>query len=296
MDEILQKLLSSELLSEEAKAEISSQWTTAVEQYKNVVREEVTLSVRGELAEQWANERDALIDGVEQFVAKKLEEEVTELKADIESFRDLEAEFAGKIVEEKHAMAEQLAQELDQLVDKMDAFFELRLTEEFTELKEDLEVVKQNDFGRRIFEAFANEFNVSYVDEDSIQSKLAAVTDKLADATKTIAQLEESQAKMVREAKLKDILSPLSGKKREQMEFVLANVETARLDEAYKHFIGRVLKEEQVQETKPAATTETLVESTNVVVTGEETASAEAAKPETAKGTNFAHLRKLAGM
>lgn len=296
MDEILQKLLSSELLSEEAKAEISSQWTTAVEQYKNVVREEVTLSVRGELAEQWANERDALIDGVEQFVAKKLEEEVTELKADIESFRDLEAEFAGKIVEEKHAMAEQLAQELDQLVDKMDAFFELRLTEEFTELKEDLEVVKQNDFGRRIFEAFANEFNVSYVDEDSIQSKLAAVTDQLADAAKTIAKLEESQAKMVREAKLKDILSPLSGKKREQMEFVLANVETARLEEAYKHFIGRVLKEESAEETKPAPAAEVLVESKNVVVTGEETASAEAAKPETAKSTQFAHLRKLAGM
>lgn len=296
MDEILQKLLSSELLSEEAKAEISSQWTTAVEQYKNVVREEVTLSVRGELAEQWANERDALIDGVEQFVAKKLEEEVTELKADIESFRDLEAEYAGKIVEQKHVMAEQLAQELDQLVDKMDAFFELRLTEEFTELKEDLEVVKQNDFGRRIFEAFANEFNVSYVDEDSIQSKLAAVTDQLADAAKTIAKLEESQAKMVREAKLKDILSPLSGKKREQMEFVLANVETARLEEAYKHFIGRVLKEETAEETKPAATTEVLVESKNVVVTGEETASAEAAKPDTAKSTQFAQLRKLAGM
>lgn len=296
MDEILQKLLSSELLSEEAKAEISSQWTTAVDQYKEVVREEVTMSVRGELAEQWANERDALIDGVEQFVAKKLEEEVTELKADIESFRDLEAEYAGKIVEQKHAMAEQLAQELDQLVDKMDAFFELRLTEEFTELKEDLEVVKQNDFGRRIFEAFANEFNVSYVDEDSLQSKLAAVTDQLADASKTIAKLEESQAKMVREAKLKDILSPLSGKKREQMEFVLANVETGRLEEAYKHFIGRVLKEESTEETKPVAITEALVESKNVVVTGEEVASAEAAKPDTAKSTQYAQLRKLAGM
>jgi ClpP class serine protease len=134
------------------------------------------------------------------------------------------------------------------------------------------------------------------VDEDSIQSKLAAVTDQLADASKTIAKLEESQAKMVREAKLKDILSPLSGKKREQMEFVLANVETSRLDEAYKHFIGRVLKEEQVQETKPGATTEVLVESKNVVVTGEETASAEAAKPDTAKSAQFAHMRKLAGM
>ena len=39
MDEILQKLLSSELLSEDAKAEISTQWTSAVDGFKQTVRE-----------------------------------------------------------------------------------------------------------------------------------------------------------------------------------------------------------------------------------------------------------------
>ena len=161
MDEILQKLLSSELLSEDAKAEISTKWASFVEQYKATVREEVSMEVRAEIAEQWVSERDALIENVESFVAKKLEEEVAELKADIERFRDLEAEYAEKLVEEKHAMAEQLSEELEQLINKMDAFFELRLSEEFEELREDLEVVKQNEFGRRIFEAFATEFSRS---------------------------------------------------------------------------------------------------------------------------------------
>lgn len=293
MDEILQKLLSSELLSEEAKTEISTQWTTAINGYKTSVREEVTMEVRGQLAEQWADERDALIESVESFVDKKLSEEITELRADIERFRDLEAEHAEKLVEEKHAMAEQLATELDQLIDKMDSFFELRLNEEFAELKEDLEVVKQNDFGRKIFEAFATEFNMSYIDEDSVQSKLSATVSKLEDAEKAIATLEESQAKMVRSAKLKEILAPLSGKKREQMEFVLQSVETSRLDEAYKHFIGRVLKEEQSSDAKPAAAA--LTES--VVVTGQESASAEnVAKRDKATGDSFAHLRRLAGI
>jgi len=297
MDEILQKLLSSELLSEEAKAEISTQWTDSVEQYKTAVREEVTLAVRGELAEQWANERDTLIENVESFVAKKLEEEIAELKVDIERFRDLEAEYAEKIVEEKHSMAEQLSQELDQLVDKMDSFFELRLTEEFAELKEDLEVVKQNEFGRRIFEAFSTEFSKSYVDEDSLQSKLEAVQSKLVDAEKTISVLEDTQGKMVREAKMKEILSPLNGKKREQMEFVLQNVETTRLEEAYKHFIGRVLKEEQtpapvvVAEEAPVVVTE----SATVVVTGEEVVAEAVAQPVKA-ADKFSHLRKLAGI
>lgn len=297
MDEILQKLLSSELLSEEAKAEISSKWNDTVEQYKSTVREEVTLEVRSQLAEQWANERDALIENVEQFVAKKLEEEIDELKADIDRFRDLEAEYAEKLVEEKHAMAEQLSTELDQLVDKMDAFFELRLTEELTELREDLDIVKQNEFGRRIFEAFATEFSRSYVDEDSIQSKLSAALAKLDDAEKTISRLEESQAKMVREAKLKEILSPLSGKKREQMEFVLQNVETARLEEAYKHFIGRVLKEEQSSAAPATSTDKPLTEEKTVVITGEDHASAEATQQQkAAAGDKFAHLKRLAGI
>lgn len=292
MDEILQNLLSSELLSEDARAEISSKWNTAVESYKTQVREEVSLEVRGELAEQWATERDTLIENVERFVSTKLVEEIEELKADIERFRDLEAEFAEKIVEEKHSMASKLSEELDQLVDKMDAFFELRLSEEFTELREDLEVVKQNDFGRRIFEAFSTEFNKAHIDEESTASKLAAAVAKLDDAQSVIAKLEESQSKMIREAKLEKLLAPLAGKKREQMAFVLQNVETSRLEEGYNHFINRILKEEQAPaasatEVKPA---QALTESTKVV-TGEP--AAHTAAPQ---ATGLSQLKLLAGI
>lgn len=290
MDEILQKLLSSELLSEDAKAEISTQWTNSVEQYKQTVREEVTMTVRAEIAEQWASERDTLIESVDAFVAKKLQEEMEELRSGIESFRDLEAEYAEKIVEEKHSLAEQLASDLDQLIDKMDSFFELRLQEEFTELREDLEVVKQNDFGRRIFEAFATEFNTSYIDEDSTQSQLVANQKKLEDAERAIARLEESNAKMVREAKMTKILAPLNGKKREQMEFVLASVETSRLEEAYNHFIGRVLKEDGTEGTEgKSALTE------SVVLTGDASSGAEVGKQATSED-RYSHLRKLAGI
>lgn len=295
MDEILQKLLSSELLSEDAKAEISTKWNTSVEEFKTLVREEETMKVRAEIAEQWAGERDALIENVEKFVATKLSEEVTELKADIERFRDLEAEYAEKIVEEKHNLAEKLSEELDALVEKMDAFFELRLTEEFEELREDIEVVKQNEFGRAIFEAYANVFNKSFVDEDAVQSKLAVALAKLEDAQSAINKLEESQAKMVREAKMEKILAPLTGKKREQMAFVLANVETSRLEEAFNTFIGRVLKEDAQPSTpaQPEAEKAALTESATSVVTGDEQT---APTKQATGGDKFSHLKKLAGI
>jgi hypothetical protein len=293
MDEILQKLLESELLSEDVKAEISQKWQLVVEAKMAELKESALLEVRAELAEQWTKERDALVESLEKFVDEQITEELNELKSDIERFRDLEAEYAGKIVAEKAEMAVKVQEDLDQLVDKIDSFFEIRLTEEFEELKEDIEVVKQNHFGRQIFEAFVNEFSKSFVDEESIQAQLQIAESKLEDAGKKIAKLEADKKGMLRESKMAEVLKPLSGSKREQMSFILQNVETAKLEEAYNQFIGRVLKEEKQE---PAAATQVISEGKDTkVVTGEQI---DGGKKEVAapKDSKLDSLRALAGI
>jgi hypothetical protein len=295
MDEILKKLLESELLSEESKAEISQQWTTSVDQFKTQVREEVSNEVRLQLSEQWLMEREELVGKVDAFVAEALTKEITELRGDIERFRDLEAEFAEKLVEEKHKLAGEVASELDQLVDKIDTFFEMRLTAEMEELREDLDTVKQNEFGRKMFEAFVGEYAKSYVDETAVQSKLQVAEGKLQDAEKRLSEREEALNKMVRESKMEKILSPLTGKKREQMAMVLRNVDTDRLEESYKFFIGRILKEEA-----PAAKQATLTEGKTVpkttVVTGEPTGTDSTQAKAAALSESMTQLRRLAGI
>lgn len=293
MDEILQKLLQSELLSEETKAEISEQWTTSVETFKTQVREETANEVRAQLAEQWIAERDELVTKVDGFVAEALVKEIAELKADIERFRDLEAEYAEKIVEEKHKLAEEVASELDQLVDKIDAFFEVRLAAELDELKEDIDVVKQNEFGRKIYEAFASTFATAHIDEESVQSQLKVAEAKLADLQQALATSEENRIAIVREAKLEKLLANLTGKKREQMEMVLKNIETNRLEESYKFFIGRILKEDVAA---PAATLTEGAEDgkKTTVVTGD--APVESAAVEPQLNESLAKLQRLAGI
>lgn len=254
MDEILKKLLESELLSEETKTEVTTQFNDFVEETKQKLREEATLEVRTELAEQWVEERDALIEKIDVFFEQRINEELVELKSDIDRFRDLEAEYAEKLVEEKRILAEEVAKDLDGLVDKIDSFFEVRLTEELEELKEDLKTVRENDFGRRIFEAFVNEFGKNFVDEDSVQSKLNIAEGKLRDASKRLSDIEAEKSKMLREKKMEEVLSPLSGNKREQMSFILQNVETNKLQEAYSLFIGRVLKESKEEKRVVPAT------------------------------------------
>jgi len=293
MDEILQKLLESELLSEDVKAEISQKWQQVVESKMTELKEQSLLEVRAELAEQWTKERDALVESLEKFVDEQITEELTELKADIERFRDLEAEYAGKVVEHKAEMAAKVQEDLDQLVDKIDAFFEIRLTEEFEELKEDIEVVKQNHFGRQIFEAFVNEFSKSFVDEESIQAQLQIAESKLEDASKKIASLEADQSKLIRESKMADVLKSLSGSKREQMAFILQSVETEKLEEAYNQFIGRVLKEEK-QEPAAQVVTESKEVKETKVVTGE--VIEESTQTVAPKNSKLDALRALAGI
>lgn len=296
MDEILKKLLESELLSEETKAQISEQWTASVEAFKNQVREETANEVRLQLSEQWITERDELIEKVDGFVAEALVKEITELKGDIERFRDLEAEYAEKLVEEKHKLAEEVAKELDSLVDKIDAFFEMRLTAEMDELKEDLEVVKQNEFGRKIFEAFVNEYSKGYVDEGAIQAKLSVAEQKLKDAEARLNEREEQLGKMIREAKLEKILSPLTGKKRDQMEMLLKNVDTERLEESYNFFIGRVLKEGEAAPAAKPLTESKAAATKTTVVTGEPAADTGSQQKAGQVNEGLDHLKRLAGI
>ncbi|MEM2159556.1 MAG: hypothetical protein QXN55_01225 [Candidatus Nitrosotenuis sp.] len=297
MDEILNKLLESELLSDETKTEVSTLWNSAVSKKMAEIKEEVELEVRAELAEQWTKDREAFITKVDTFVSEQLATELADLRGDIERFRDLEVEYSERLVEEKKKIAEEVAKEMDSLVDKIDAFFELRIAEEMAEFKEDLEIVKQNEFGRRVFEAFASEYANSHVDEDSASTKLSIAESKVADLTKRLAALETEKNKMIRESKMAEVLKPLTGEKRESMAFILQNVETNKLEEAYKHFIGRILKEEKTSSEKKE---EILKESTTKVVTGEEK-NAEIIKEEKSASTlatssNLEQIRRLAGI
>ena len=243
MDELLKQLLEAEVLSKETQTELKAAFDTQLEEAVAVAKDEATADVRAELTEQWITERDALIEAVDAKVTEFLTLEVSELREDIERFRDLEAEQAEKIVEAKAEMADELKGDLSELVEKIDAFLEIRLTSELEELREDIQEQKKNDFGRRVMEAFAQEFYSEYADEESAEATLRETETRLADTSAALEESERRVAKMERGVQLESILSPLAGRQREVMAAILKNVDTANLVEAYSTFVGRVLRE-----------------------------------------------------
>lgn len=243
MDELLQKLLEAEVLSPETKKELETGFKTQMDETVKTAKAEAAADVRAELTETWVKEREALIEAIDTKVGEFLEEELGELREDVERFRDLEAEYAEKLVEAKAAMGDELKGDLRELVEKLDAFLEIRLAAEFEELREDIQEQKKNQLGRRIFEAVQAEFAAEYADEESSQASLRETESRLADTEQALEESERKRAIIERRVKLEEVLAPLAGRQREVMEAILKNVDTEQLEEGYKTFIGRVIRE-----------------------------------------------------
>jgi len=102
------------------------------------------------------------------------------------------------------------------------------LTQEIAQLKEDITSAREVSFGKQIFEAFASEYQASYLNEKSESSKLMKVVDeatlKLQGAEKSIEEnrvvieskeQEIAQIKdlMERKETMAELLKPLSKEK-----------------------------------------------------------------------------------
>lgn len=310
MDEILKKLLESDVLSEETKAELQTQFKAAADAYLAEERSKLEAEVKAQLTEEFVKAREELTAAVDAKVDAFLKAEFDELKEDINKFRDLEVEYAEKLVEEKEALAKQLGEELDQLVDKLDAFLEVRLDEELAELKEDIDQVKRLEFGRRIFEAMEEEFKKHRAtDLTSVETELAETKDALADAKRRLSDMERAAVAEARTTKMDELLSPLSGTAKEQMKLILSNVATEKLDEAYKVYLSRVLKESVVAATtakteaaKPEVVTESAKKDAedSVVITGNENAEDDVDATQVTEAQEpsdqLSRIRKLAGL
>lgn len=243
MNELLKKLLESEVLSEESKNELTEAINVQMQQVVAEAKEAAATEAKVELAEQWLEAREALIEALDTKVGELLAAEVAELKEDIAAFRDLEVEYAEKLTDAKLELAETVKADMSTLVEQLDSFLQLQINEEFTELKADLVEAKKLDFGRRMFESFMDEYQAKFVSEDETHQKLAEAEARLQVVTAKLNESTATKAKMERTLKLENLLEPLTGHSRSLMETILANVETKELDKQYNKFIGRVLKE-----------------------------------------------------
>jgi hypothetical protein len=307
MVEAIDKMLGDRLAAEmselhedkKALAEAKARYQTKV---KNdaIKLEGFVINQLGKELVEFQNDRKKVSENfgkLEQFVVHALAKEIKEFAVDK---KDL-AETKVKLVREAKSKFEDIKQNFVKRAAKVvENTVTKKLTSEIKQLKEDIDSSRENDFGRKIYEAFAQEFAGSYLNEKSETSKLLKIIQKkeheLAEANQAIAekaQLVESTQREIRVTKdlmerknvMAEMLAPLSADKRVIMKELLESVQTKKLSEAFDKYLPAVMEgQSRTVATKKAMLSE-----------GTEVTGNRESKPEVGLD-NILDIRKLAGL
>ena len=190
---------------------------------------------------------------LEKFVVRALSEEIKDFETDK---RDLTETKVRLISEGKKSLQEMQKTFIQKSALAVQEAVENSLGSELSQLKEDIQLARENMFGRRLFEAFQTEFAVTHLNENKeirkLQDKLDSTNKKLDESktkleSKTVLaesaerELRHAKANGVRQEMLRELLSPLNKDKGAVMASLLEGVQTAKLQGAYAKYLPSVL-------------------------------------------------------
>lgn len=207
------------------------------------------------LKENLAKVHNAHVKKIDEFVVKQLTRELNEFDQDrralVETRVKLAAESRTRLKETQRRFVNESATKLDKMITQ-------QLVSEMSEIHDDLERQRQNNFGRKIFEAMAAEFMTSYFAEGTEAKKLQNVLEtkdtELASVKQRLAEAERSSQAAVRKARIaedraerskimSELLSNIRGEKRSIMEGMLDGVNTPDLRKTFDRLLPVVLNE-----------------------------------------------------
>jgi hypothetical protein len=202
------------------------------------------------------------LEKLENFVVHALAREIQEFAQDK---RDV-VETKVRLVREARGKLEQLkARFIKESAEKMTQAVSRHLKAELTQLHEDIKVARENNFGRRIFEAYAAEFGATHLNEKAEVRKLydlvsrkdrqLAEAIKLGHKAKVLIEHKEREVRMLKESNERDstlemLLAPLNREKAETMRNLLESVQTARLKNAFEKYLPAVLEDRSMKTSK----------------------------------------------
>ena len=310
MVEAIDSLLSERLAEEIAEfaddrkqlAEAKAKYAVAQRENADLLKNFVVEQLQKEISELRAD-KVAMAENyakLEEFVVESLAGEIAEFNEDKKDLAEtkvrLVREAKTHFAKVKKDFIERSATAVSEMVGKS-------LKSEITSLKEDIDSARRNDFGRKIFEAFANEYTTSHLNENSEVKKLMGVLDakdkQLAEAkafatkAKTLAEsVNKDKERLIESAKrekiMNELISPLSKDQREIMTDLLESVQTDRLQKSFDKYLPSV-----IDGNTPAKRKAVITEGTEV--TGNRTET----KPMTqnkADESNVLDIRRLAGL
>jgi hypothetical protein len=239
------------------------------------------------------------LEKLEGFIVHALAREIQEFAQDK---RDV-VETKVRLVREARSKLETLkAKFIKESAAKMGQAVSKHLKAELNQLHEDIKVARENNFGRRIFEAYAAEFGATHLNEKAEVRKLhdmiahkdkkLAEAIKLSENAKVLVETKEREIRMIKESNEREstmdlLLAPLNKEKQEVMRNLLESVQTSRLKNAFEKYLPAVLEDRSVRASKVITESVSVATGDKSVRTSEEHTEAE---------SNVIDLKRLAGI
>jgi len=304
IDQMLSERLAEEIqeFAEDRQqlAEAKAKYAVAMREHADLMKGFVVDQLQQEISELHADKK-AMAESyakLEEFVVEALAGEIAEFHEDKKDLAETKVRLVREAKEHfakvKTSFIERSAQAVSETVDKA-------LRSEITQLKEDIDEARQNDFGRKLFEAFANEYTNSYLNENSETQKLLKVVSakdkQLAEAKAAaekaikLAEAQQHENKKLmeaakRERTINDLIAPLSKDQKAIMTDLLESVQTDRLQKSFEKYLPSV-----IDGNTPAKRKAVLSEATEI--TGNRKEEKMTTK---ADDSNVLDLRRLAGL
>ena len=240
-------------------------------------------------------------DKLQKFITHALAREIKEFAQD----RQAVVEQRVKLVAEGRAKLEELkARFVSESSKRVSASVATHLKGELSQLKEDIKIARENNFGRKIFETFAGEFSTTYLNDKAETRKIVSVLNdkeqelaeskvRLAKATKII-ESKEREVRIIKESNLREktmgeLLATLNEEKATVMQNLLESVQTPRLQAAFDKYLPAVLNNGNVKPAQKAKLTESVI----VEATGDKAAKQEV---DMEQRDNVIDIKRLAGL
>ena len=263
MIEAVDRMISDQLQSEIGEfaddrkqlAEMKVKYARKITESAGVMKSFVTRQLATEVKE--LHEDQVQMAGkfgvLENFIVEALAQEITEFYKDKQDLVNTKVKLLREGRQEIQKVKGQFVKRAAKLVENV---VKKGLRSEITALKEDIEAARRQEFGRKLFEAFASEYRTSYLNENSETAKLLKVIDRkdyaMQEAAKAVITaekiLESKQAEIrvlkesqVRKEIMGEMLAPLSKEQRSIMGELMQSVKTSKLTESFEKYLPAVV-------------------------------------------------------
>lgn len=250
------KKLTAEVsaLKEMAFRRLSEQKAKLDETINDFKRKKVeAISFYKEAKEKANQDFDNKINMLETFLANELRKELTEFELDKKDLVDTKKKL---ISESKQKLKETQKNFINRASELIDKHINTQIRNEFTEMRQDILEARRNNFGRKLYESFYNEFHTNFFnnnneikkineslerlkkERDEALSKVAS-SERLVETAKQKVKFAEDKAR--RTLEMNKLLAPLDNEKRKVMESLLSTTKTEFLSSAFNKFLPSVL-------------------------------------------------------